>query len=99
MLLSFNSLLSKSTLSDSKKPSAALHETLTELVEARQELLVALQNFDFASTSELVDLFSHQITLAQVKYDFIIKKARNNNISFDNYFASNIVCSEIANKN
>jgi len=89
--VSWNMLLSKPKITPSKRNSAALCEILTELTNAQRDLAVALHNFDFAANAEMVDLFSHQITLAQSRYDYIILRARAANIRFENYAASNIV--------
>ena len=58
----------------------ALNELLPLLLDARRELSVAYSNFDFATTSDLIDICSHQITIAQAKYDYILKKAKKNHL-------------------
>ena len=94
MQISWSTLLRRPKITPTKKNGAALCEILTELMFAKRDLMIALNNFDFAINAEMVDLFSHQITLAQARYDYIILRARAANISFDNHIASNIICKE-----
>ena len=67
-----------------------LKEILQDILVAKRELLIATQNFDFADNNELIDLYSYQIIVAQSKCDYLLKKARDNGISYSQFSSSNL---------
>lgn len=64
-----------------EQDTPSLAEIIPLLLEARRELNVAYANFDFAVASDLIDICTHQITVAQAKYDYILRKAKENHLT------------------
>jgi len=67
-----------------------LQEILQDILAAKRELLIATQNFNFADNNELIDLYSYQIIVAQSKCDYLLKKAKDNGISYSQFSSSNL---------
>ena len=67
-----------------------LNEILHGIITAKKELETANQNFNFATTEELVDIYTYQIIAAKRKYDFLIRQARENNIYHSDYLSREV---------
>lgn len=67
------------------KEDEQTRQLIKEIIAAKRELKVAMDNFNYADRKDLVDLYSHQITVAQSKYDVLIKNARLYNLKLDRY--------------
>lgn len=67
------------------KEDEKTRQFINEIISAKRELKIAMDNFNYADRDDLVDLYSHQITLAQAKYDVLIKNARLYNIKLNHY--------------
>jgi hypothetical protein len=61
-------------------------EIIQDLLSAKAELDAAVQNFNFADSDELIDLYAYKIKAAQTKYSLFLKKAKENGISHFEYF-------------
>jgi hypothetical protein len=51
-------------------------EFLDNLKKAQDELNVAVNNYEFADEPELVDYYTYNIKAAQTKYEYLLKKAK-----------------------
>ena len=51
-----------------------------ELEQAKNDLDIALQSFDSAPM-DLVDYYSYRIKAAEAKYDYLLKRSKDMNIS------------------
>lgn len=60
-------------------------QLINEILAAKRELKIAMDNFNYADRQDLVDLYSHQITVAQSRYDVLIKNARVHNLKSNPY--------------
>ena len=71
--------------SQPSKEDEQTRRLINEIIAAKRELTIAMDNFNYADRKDLVDLFSHQITLAQAKCDVLIKNARAYNVKCSHY--------------
>ncbi len=60
-------------------------EIIHDLITAKTELSNAVQNYDFADTDELVDLYAYRIIAAQTQYNRLLKKAKEHGLSNPEY--------------
>ena len=67
-----------------------LNEILQDILQAKRELAIANQNFNFASTDDMIDICTYQIIAAQRKCDYLIKKAKDMGIKFNDYLSDNV---------
>ncbi|MGE4282776.1 MAG: YaaL family protein [Clostridia bacterium] len=88
-----------SNLIASRKPpihidpeSREKQELIDYLFQAKKELDIANSNFEFAKDNELIDYFIYEIKAAETRYQYLLKKAKERNISvasFENIHISN----------
>lgn len=57
-------------------------EIITSIIKTKVELDVIRQNYEFAE-SDLIDYYLYQIKANQSKLDFLIKKAKSQNVSLN----------------
>lgn len=62
-----------------------LKEIIHDIIVAKAELATATQNYNFADSDELIDIFSYKIIAAQTKYNMLLKKAKQNGIAYADY--------------
>ena len=67
----------KNNRSNKQNVENSRYEIMCEILAVQREMSIALQNLDFAEDFDNIDVASHKITLAQSRYDRIIKKARD----------------------
>lgn len=67
-----------------------IDEIVRDITDAKAELDTAMQNYNFADTDDLVDLYSYKIIAAQTKYNMLIKKARKNGLSHQQYLNDSV---------
>jgi len=72
------------------KKDVLLKEIINDIVIAKRELASATQKFNMADNSHLTDMYSYQITAARLKYDYLIKKARENGLSYECFLDDNV---------
>lgn len=53
-------------------------EFIKSLEHAKEELNTAVTNYEFADEPELVDYYTYNIKAAQTKYEYLLKKAKEN---------------------
>ena len=70
--------------------NVTLNEILCGIIAAKRELEAANQNFNFATSGELVDIYIYQIIAAKRKYDFLIRQARENNLYDSDYLSREV---------
>ncbi|MDD3766373.1 MAG: DUF2508 family protein [Eubacteriales bacterium] len=75
------SIAKKLQLENDKKTKALVKD----IVEAKNELFAATQNFNFADCDDLVDFYAHKILAAELKYNMLVKKAKEEGISYNPY--------------
>lgn len=63
---------------------------IKDIIEAKNELFAATQNFNFADSDDLVDFYSHRILAAQLKYNMLMKKAKETGLSYNAYLNDNL---------
>lgn len=51
-------------------------EVIKNLKEAQDELTTAVNNYEFACEFELVDYYTYNIKAAQTKYEYLLRKAK-----------------------
>ncbi|HEY8421697.1 MAG TPA: YaaL family protein [Thermoclostridium sp.] len=49
---------------------------LRSIQQARQEWLEAVENFDQADNNELIDYFIYRMKACQIRYNYLLKKAK-----------------------
>lgn len=57
-------------------------EIIQDLLSAKAELDAAVQNFNFADSDELIDLYAYKIKAAQTKYSLFKKSKGKRNFTF-----------------
>ncbi len=60
----------------------ALKESIQQ---ARQEWLNAVANFDQAEGEDMIDYYIYRIKACQVRYNYLLKKAKETGLSGDKY--------------
>lgn len=58
-------------------------ELLENIKNARKEWADACANFEYVNEEEVVDYYTYKIKACQVKYDYLIKKAKEKGIKVD----------------
>jgi len=57
--------------------SAILNEELSyQISHTRNEIEIANNNFNYADTSELIDLYTYKLKLLTSRYEYLLKKSR-----------------------
>lgn len=51
-------------------------ELLADIIKAQRELETAKQNYEYVSSSDLIEMYAYKIIAARVKCDYLIKKAK-----------------------
>jgi len=51
-------------------------ELLADIKKAREDWLNAYENFEYGESSEIVDYYTYTIKAYQVKYEYLLKKAK-----------------------
>ncbi len=64
------------TLKKSKNPNADL---ISCIIKTREDLVTANNNYEFAD-GELIDYYLYEIKATQSKYNYLLKKAKENGI-------------------
>lgn len=67
-----------------------LKEIIQDIFLAKTELATATQNYNFADSDDLIDLCSYRIITAQAKYNFLLKKAKENGLSYQQYLHDSV---------
>lgn len=57
-----------------------VQELLESIRNAKNELLAASINFEYAREKDMVDYYTYKIKACQVQYDYLIKKAKEKGI-------------------
>ena len=57
-------------------------ELFVSLMKAKKELEDANRNFEYAE-EELIDYYTYQIKSAHAKYDYLVKKAKDQGLALD----------------
>ncbi len=65
-------------------------EVIHDLIIAKAELANAIQNYDFADSDELVDLYSYRIIAAQTQYNRLLKQAKEKGLSNPEFLSDNV---------
>ncbi len=75
--------MSKKTASkkQQKRKTEAQRELLAQIYRAKYELECAMQNFSFATDPTLVDMYSYQIKACQAKYQYLMERAKADNLT------------------
>ena len=63
-------------INEKEKPKE--NELIKNLRIAQDELDVAIHNYEFAKEPELVDYYTYNIKAAQMKYEYLLRKAKEN---------------------
>ncbi len=58
-------------------------ELLNSLRDAKQEWISSSTNFEYASESDLVDYYSYKMKACQVRYNYLLKQAKEKGIKID----------------
>ncbi len=53
-----------------------MEELMESIKSARKEWLCATSNFNYANDQEIVDYYTYMIKACQVRYEYLIKKAK-----------------------
>ena len=64
-----------------KRKTEAQRELLMQINRAKYELECAMQNFSYATDPTLVDMYSYQIKACQAKYQYLIERAKSDNLT------------------
>ena len=67
-----------------------LKEIISDIVIAKRELASATQKFNMADNTHLTDMYSYQMTAARLKYDYLLKKARENGLTYECFLDDNV---------
>lgn len=59
-----------------KKSREEIEEVVENLKKARNEWVIASMNYEFAQEEELIDYYIYLMKAAQLKYDYLLKKAK-----------------------
>lgn len=59
-----------------EKPVSDSLLLLKSIQQARQEWLEAVENFDQADNNELIDYFIYRMKACQIRYNYLLKKAK-----------------------
>ncbi|OQB14514.1 MAG: hypothetical protein BWY15_01023 [Firmicutes bacterium ADurb.Bin193] len=65
-------------------------EIIHDIILAKTELETATQNYNFADSDDLIDIYAYRIIAAQTKYNMLIKKAREKGLSYNEYLSGGI---------
>ena len=65
-------------------------ELKEDMARAREELYIATRSFDCADSNELIDICTLQIAVARKKCDYLIRIAKEQGISCDDWLGDNI---------
>jgi hypothetical protein len=63
---------------------------LQSIKDARRDWISATTNFDYASENEVVDYYAYKIKACEVKYEYLIKKAKEMDIKTELLEAADI---------
>lgn len=63
-----------------KKEEESRREILENISQARSQWIRANQNFEHAQESDMVDYFVYEIKACQVRYEYLLKKAKESGI-------------------
>jgi len=63
-----------------KKENADL---VANLLDAKKELDIATANYEFVYEQDLIDYYAYEIKAAQIRYQYLLKKAKERNISIE----------------
>jgi len=56
------------------------NELLNNLKNAQDELEIAVNNYEFANDPALVDYYTYNIKAAQMRYEYLLRKVKEENI-------------------
>lgn len=59
-------------------------ELIKNLKNAQDELEIAVNNYEFANEPELVDYYTYNIKAAQTRYEYLLKKVKEEKINLVN---------------
>ena len=57
-------------------------ELIINIIKAKKELDLAMKNFEYAE-DDLIDFYTYKIKATRSKYDYLVKKAKQKELSFD----------------
>ncbi|MGE5472875.1 MAG: DUF2508 family protein [Ignavibacteriales bacterium] len=66
----------RSIITRKKKSREELEEVVENLKKARNEWVIASMNYEFAQEEDLIDYYIYLMKAAQLKYDYLLKKAK-----------------------
>jgi|LSQX01.3.fsa_nt_gb hypothetical protein len=66
-------------------------EMYNSLNQAKKEMYIASKNFEFAQEQELTDYFSYQIKAAQIKYQYLLKRIKEQNKNYSDFNCAHIM--------
>ena len=66
----------RSVVRNKKKDREEIEEVVENLKKARNEWVIATMNYEFAQEDELIDYYIYLMKAAQLKYDYLLKKAK-----------------------
>jgi len=69
-------------------------EMYDNLYQAKKEMHIAGKNFEFAQEQELIDYYSYQIKAAQIKYQYLLKKIREQNKNYRDFKSIHVMDEE-----
>ncbi|MGE5329372.1 MAG: YaaL family protein [Deltaproteobacteria bacterium] len=65
-----------------KKDKEEIEEVVENLKRARNEWVIATMNYEFAQEDELIDYYIYLMKASQLKYDYLLKKAKERGIKW-----------------
>lgn len=68
---------------------ADTEELMENLIKARNELIIATTNYEFAKDNDLIDYYAYLIKAAQIKYDYLLKKVKEKEMELGREFSIN----------
>ena len=69
---------------DANTLDADSQDLLRQLELARREMEIADLNYEFANEDDLVDYYIYQMKAAEIKYQYLLKQARDKGIRSEN---------------
>lgn len=65
-----------------KKNKEEVEELVENLKKTRNEWVTATMNYEFAQEDELIDYYIYLMKAAQLKYDYLLKKAKERGVKW-----------------
>jgi len=66
----------RNIINRNRKSREEVEEVIENLKKARNEWVIATMNYEFAQEDELIDYYIYMMKAAQLKYDYLLKKAK-----------------------